>query len=94
MVNMAQYTVIGGRGFIGNEIVDQLKKLKHDVWVPQRDEQTLFTKDLGIVIYCAGNGDCQNTPLMSFRQTAHFCLIFYSIRNLTAWCLCPLLVFT
>ncbi|ELE9244103.1 SDR family oxidoreductase [Enterobacter kobei] len=64
---MAQYTVIGGRGFIGNEIVNQLKKLKHDVWVPQRDEQSLFTKDLGIVIYCAGNGDCQNTPFNVFQ---------------------------
>ncbi|ELH8610902.1 NAD-dependent epimerase/dehydratase family protein [Enterobacter asburiae] len=64
---MAQYTVIGGRGFIGNEIVEQLKELKHDVWVPQRDEQTLFTKDLGTVIYCAGNGDCQNTPFNVFQ---------------------------
>ncbi|EOY8403408.1 TPA: SDR family oxidoreductase [Enterobacter asburiae] len=64
---MAHYTVVGGRGFIGNEIVEQLRQLKQDVWVPQRDEETLFTKDLGTVIYCAGNGDCQNSPFSVFQ---------------------------
>lgn len=59
---MALYTVFGGRGFIGTEIVTQLLSLGHTVFVPTRDDITIFERDLGIVIYCAGNGDCKNTP--------------------------------
>lgn len=52
------YTVIGGRGFIGSKIVELLEKQKETVWVPERDNPELFTKELGTVIYCAGHGDC------------------------------------
>lgn len=59
---MSQFTIFGGSGFIGSEIVKKLKSEKKDVYVPRRDEDLCFGKDLGIVIYCAGNGDCVNTP--------------------------------
>lgn len=59
---MAHYTVFGGRGFIGSEIVSQLQAQGHSTFVPSRDDNTSFKRDLGIVIYCAGNGDCKNTP--------------------------------
>ncbi len=59
---MALYTVFGGRGFIGSEIVNQLQAQGHSTFVPARDDTTLFERDLGIVLYCAGNGDCKNTP--------------------------------
>jgi len=52
------YTVIGGRGFIGSKIVELLEKQKETVWVPERDDPELFTKELGTVIYCAGHGNC------------------------------------
>ena len=58
---MAFYTVFGGRGFIGSEIVSQLRSLSHTVFVPERDDARIFTKELGCVIYCAGYGDC-NKP--------------------------------
>ena len=59
---MAFYTVFGGRGFIGSEIVNQLQAQGHSTFVPARDDTSLFERDLGIVLYCAGNGDCKNTP--------------------------------
>ena len=59
---MAQYTVFGGRGFIGSEIVKKLKLLEHDVTLIQRDDKNISKKNLGIVIYCSGCGDCENTP--------------------------------
>ncbi|WP_338367070.1 SDR family oxidoreductase [uncultured Pseudoalteromonas sp.] len=55
---MALYTVFGGRGFIGSEIVKQLKSLGHDVFVPERNDERIFNQDLGCIIYCAGYGDC------------------------------------
>jgi nucleoside-diphosphate-sugar epimerase len=59
---MALYTVFGGRGFIGSEIVSQLQAQGHSTFVPERDDTSVLERELGIVIYCAGNGDCKNTP--------------------------------
>lgn len=64
---MAHYTVFGGRGFIGQEIVNLLRSQSHDVWIPERGDQSVFEKTLGTVIYCAGNGDCQKTPFDVFN---------------------------
>jgi len=59
---MSVYTIFGGRGFIGSEIVAQLQALGHQTFVPERDDSRIFECELGTVIYCAGNGDCKNTP--------------------------------
>ncbi len=61
---MSLYTVFGGRGFIGSEIVKQLNLLGHNVFVPERDDESIYHKDLGTVIYCAGHGDCKNAPFV------------------------------
>ncbi|MGN4990459.1 NAD-dependent epimerase/dehydratase family protein [Aeromonas sp. 97A] len=63
---MKRYTVFGGRGFIGSEIVSMLEAAGQNVWVPQRDDESVFDTDLGIVIYSAGQGDCKNAPLGVF----------------------------
>ena len=63
---MKRYTVFGGRGFIGSEIVSMLEAAGQDVWVPPRDDESVYDTDLGIVIYSAGQGDCKNAPLGVF----------------------------
>jgi nucleoside-diphosphate-sugar epimerase len=62
------YTVIGGRGFIGSRIVELLKQNGASVWTPEKDDAELFTKELGIIIYCAGHGDCENGFLKVFES--------------------------
>ncbi|MFT6905919.1 MAG: nucleoside-diphosphate-sugar epimerase [Oleiphilaceae bacterium] len=57
-----KYTVVGGKGFIGNTIVRYLEKGSEQVWVPEKNDASLFDVDLGTVIYCAGHGDCVNNP--------------------------------
>lgn len=64
----SHYTVIGGRGFIGSEIVGNLKAKGETVVVPPRDDDSLFNSELGIVIYAAGNGDCANTPFDVYKS--------------------------
>lgn len=68
---MAKYTIFGGRGFIGTEIVRKLIQGMHDVQVPARDDINIFKRDLGIVIYCAGNGDCNNTPFSVYEANTN-----------------------
>jgi len=63
-----QYTVIGGNGFIGSEIVSLLKEKGHIVTVPVRNCDSLFKNDLGTVIFAAGNGDCVQKPFEVFNS--------------------------
>ncbi|MEC6831858.1 SDR family oxidoreductase [Photobacterium toruni] len=67
---MAKYTVVGGQGFIGSEIIKQLEERAHKVFIPERNDSRLYTDDLGIVIYCAGYGDCKNNPLKVFNSNS------------------------
>ncbi|WP_338725447.1 SDR family oxidoreductase [Shewanella baltica] len=57
------FTIIGGKGFIGNEIAKKLSLRGHNVFIPQKEDDSLWRNNLGIVIYCAGHGDCINNPL-------------------------------
>ncbi|MDC5973695.1 SDR family oxidoreductase [Proteus vulgaris] len=59
---MSLYTIFGGKGFIGSEFVKQLIELKHEVFIPEKNDSTIFSKNLGIVIYAAGYGDCKSDP--------------------------------
>ena len=67
VIIMSLYTVFGGRGFIGSEIVKQLNQLGHNVFVPERGDESIYYKDLGTIIYCAGHGDCKNAPFAVFE---------------------------
>ena len=59
---MSKFTVFGGRGFIGSEFVKELKVQDNEVFIPERDDTSIYDIDLGTVIYCAGYGDCQRDP--------------------------------
>lgn len=52
------FTVVGGNGFIGSKIVEHLTRNGSNVWIPNKGDESLFSKPLGTVIYCAGHGDC------------------------------------
>jgi UDP-glucose 4-epimerase len=48
-------TVIGGRGFIGQVLVQHLHTLGWSVWVPERDHGWPDSeRELGHIFYCAG----------------------------------------
>lgn len=56
------FTVIGAGGFIGDELSKFLEK--KNIEVRRIFRNTLIPKDvdLGVVIYCAGYGDCKKDP--------------------------------
>ena len=59
---MSKFTVFGGRGFIGSEFVKKIESQGCDVFIPERNDNSIYEIDLGTVIYCAGYGDCQKDP--------------------------------
>jgi nucleoside-diphosphate-sugar epimerase len=59
---IAAFTVIGGAGFVGSELVRHLEALGHTCSVPARGEP-LTGRDLGHVVYCGGlTGDWRSRP--------------------------------
>lgn len=60
---MTTYTVIGSRGFVGSRVVKALKARGGDVFEPLRDDLSIFSRQLGVVFYCAGvTGDFAIRP--------------------------------
>tara|TARA_R110000751_G_scaffold214914_2_gene318462 strand:+ start:5051 stop:5881 length:831 start_codon:yes stop_codon:yes gene_type:complete len=66
------YTVIGGKGFIGSEIVKQLSEAGEHVYVPEKLDKGVFSKPLGTVIYAAGHGDCANNSMKVFDSNVNY----------------------
>lgn len=60
---MSAFTVIGSEGFVGRHVVAKLREQGAEPFCPRRDTQSLWTTDLGRVIYCAGlTGDYRSRP--------------------------------
>ncbi|WP_068711523.1 NAD-dependent epimerase/dehydratase family protein [Vibrio tritonius] len=57
---MKRITVIGSSGFIGSAVRNKFQLEGYDVYAPARHDLD-FSLNLGIIIYCAGYGDC-NRP--------------------------------
>lgn len=61
-------TVLGGRGFIGQGLVRHLESEGCEVWVPERDDSSIFEKPLGHVFYCIGlTADFRSRPFDTVR---------------------------
>lgn len=54
-----KFTVVGATGFIGKELVNFLRSENHEV-LEIKKEIPSSSVALGVVIYCAGYGDCMN----------------------------------
>lgn len=47
-------TVLGATGFIGKNLAAHLRSEGHEVWIPARDDVSIFTRPLGHAFYCIG----------------------------------------
>jgi nucleoside-diphosphate-sugar epimerase len=67
-------TVLGGRGFVGSHLVRHLRSQGHDCIVPERNDETVFRRPLGRVVYAIGlTADFRSRPLETVE--AHVCLL-------------------
>lgn len=74
---MTQFTVVGGRGFIGSRLVAQLAALGHAVQVPRRGE---WLSSPGHLVYAAGlTADFREKPHETVR--AHVCDLLGAIEH-------------
>ncbi|MEZ8379129.1 NAD-dependent epimerase/dehydratase family protein [Vibrio splendidus] len=59
---MKKVTIIGSTGFIGGELKSYLDEIEDiELYTPSRPELDQMDENLGVVVYCAGFGDC-NKP--------------------------------
>jgi nucleoside-diphosphate-sugar epimerase len=57
------YTIIGGSGFIGSNLIAFLKERGIECYAPKKGDDSVFEKNLGRVIYCAGlTSDFRHRP--------------------------------
>lgn len=62
------YTVLGATGFIGSHLIRALRDAGHDVYAPAKDDQTIFERPLGHVLYCIGlTADFRSRPFDTVR---------------------------
>lgn len=67
-------TVLGGAGFIGSNLVRHLRQQGCDCQAPHRDDESIFRRPLGRVIYAIGlTADFRVRPLDTVE--AHVCLL-------------------
>ncbi len=69
-----KFTVLGAGGFIGSHLLAHLCSAGHECFAPARSDTTLFSEELGHVIYCIGlTADFRSRPFDTVR--AHVCLL-------------------
>jgi nucleoside-diphosphate-sugar epimerase len=75
-----KFTILGGSGFIGGNLVAHLKRECLSCAAPERHDPALFRKQLGHVIYCAGvTADFREKPFETVD--AHVCLAGKLLRD-------------
>lgn len=69
-----KYTVLGATGVIGRHVVNYLRSRGEDVFAPSREDRSIFTRQLGNVIYAIGiTSDFRTRPIDTAQ--AHICLL-------------------
>lgn len=67
-------TVLGGHGYIGRHLAAHLHQLGHEVFVPKRNDERIFSTSLGTVFYCVGlTADFRQRPVETIE--AHVSLL-------------------
>lgn len=73
-MNVPKVAVLGGAGFVGSHLVRHLREQGYDCVVPGRDDDSIFRRPLGTVIYAIGlTADFRTRPLETVE--AHVCLL-------------------
>lgn len=77
---MSNYTIIGGNGFVGQAICHALNIRGLSYNIIGRNDYLSETTQLDKVIFCAGNGDCQNSPFDVFEANTN--LLVHVLKNI------------
>lgn len=74
------YTIFGGRGFIGSNIVNKLNENNMNVYIPEKNDESVYGKNLGRIIYCAGlTSDFRKRPYETVE--AHVSYLSKILKN-------------
>ena len=66
-------TVLGGRGFVGSALAGSLLRDGVECWVPQRGDDGIFERELGVLFYCVGiTADFRRRPLDTVEAHVSF----------------------
>lgn len=68
------FSVLGSEGFIGSQLVNYLEEKQYEYKTPNVDDERIFDKDLGDIIYCIGiTADFRKRPFDTVES--HVCLL-------------------
>lgn len=63
-------TIVGGSGFVGTHLIDELKNSKVEFQQLDRNKALPIDAELGILVYCAGFGGCDQDPFNVLNANA------------------------
>ena len=74
------YTVLGSGGFIGSRLVQRLRDSGEEVYAPNRGDDEIFNRELGLVVYAIGlTADFRQRPYDTAE--AHICYLSKILQN-------------
>lgn len=75
-----KFTVLGATGVIGRHLVNYLQSCGEDVFTPTRDDDSIFTRPLGNIIYAIGiTADFRSRPIDTVHS--HVCVLADILRH-------------